>query len=401
MEFETTEIQNILLNTIDKFMDRLLPPAEVRRRDQAHQAPYDLLPKMGKIGILGLTVPEQYGGSGQDWSTLALVQERLGQRGYMAASLLNRVVGFGIMSFITYGNEDQKKTLLPKLVEGKMLIALALSESEAGTDAAAIRTHAVPADGGWLINGRKTWISDAKGANHLLTAVRTNPKASGSSGISLFLIPPDAPGVSMTELPKIGNHCMPSWDIGFDEVFVPSERALLGKEGSWVQTFDVHTALFQGQHGRNGDQVGAQATVDCAISHARERKQFGRPIASFQVIRHRILRQDTPAWMRAFDGLVSCLAYLHRPFMPSRKAAQAKVQATECLQFVTGHGMQILSSAGYSSESDMQRYWRDGKASLLRRGHERDPAYHHSPGAWLIILRQTKGGTKDARHFCD
>jgi alkylation response protein AidB-like acyl-CoA dehydrogenase len=365
MKFETTEIQNHFLDTIDKFMDRVLPPAEVRRRDQVHQPPYDLLPVMGKIGIFGITIPEQYGGSGLDWTTLALVQERLGQRGYMAASILNRVVGFGIMSFMTYGNAAQKEEFLPKLADGSMLIALALSESEAGTDAAAIRTRAVPADGGWLINGRKTWISDAGGANYLLTAVRTDQESSGKEGISLLLVPPDAPGVSMTELPKIGNNCMPSWDIGLDEVFVPA-TAMVGDQGRGFS--HLMSTLHFSRASMAASVTGcALAAVDCAISHACERRQFGRPIGSFQAIRHRIA--DMQMRVDATRLVVRHLAWLIATGRPCRReAAQAKVQATECLQFVTDHGMQIMASAGYSSESDMQRYWRDGRLYSFGEG---------------------------------
>ena len=362
MEFETTEIQNILLNTIDKFMDRLLPPAEVRRRDQAHQAPYDLLPKMGKIGILGLTVPEQYGGSGQDWSTLALVQERLGQRGYMAASLLNRVVGFGIMSFITYGNEDQKKTLLPKLVEGKMLIALALSESEAGTDAAAIRTHAVPADGGWLINGRKTWMQRCQGCKSPSDCGEDQSESLRKLRDFVVSYPPDAPGVSMTELPKIGNNCMPSWDIGMEDVFVPA-TALVGEQDRGFK--HLMSTLHFSRASMAASVTGcAQAAVDCTISHARERRQFGRTIGSFQAIRHHIA--DMQMRVDAARFVVRNLAWLISTGRSCRRqAAQAKIQVTQCLQFVTDHGMQIMASAGYSSESDMQRYWRDGRLYLF------------------------------------
>ena len=365
MEFETTEIQSRFLDTVDKFMARLLPAAEIRRRDEAHQPPYDLLPLMGEIGLLGLTIPEQYGGSGQDWSTLALVQERLGQHGYMAASLFNRVVGFGVMSFLTYGNASQRLEFLPKLAAGRTLIALALSEPEAGTDAAAIRTRAAPMNGGWQISGRKTWISDAGGADYLLTAVRTNPTSTGSAGISMLLIPRETPGIAMTELPKIGNNCMPSWDIGFDEVLVPAE-ALIGEQDRGFS--HLMATLHFSRASMAATVTGcAQAAVDCAISHARERRQFGRPIGSFQAIRHRIA--DMQMRVDAARLMVRHLAWLISTGRPCRRqAAQAKVQATECLQFVTDHGMQIMASAGYATESDMQRYWRDGRLYSFGEG---------------------------------
>jgi alkylation response protein AidB-like acyl-CoA dehydrogenase len=365
MDFEITEDQMLFLDTVDKFMNKVLPPSEIRRRDEAHKPPYDLLPLMGKIGLLGIAVPEKYGGIGQDWVSLALVQERLGQRGYMAASIFNRVVSFGIMSLLTYGSEAQRKQFLPLLAGGRLLIALALSEPEAGSDAAAIRTRAVPVEGGWRIIGRKTWISDAGGADYLLAAVRTEKGSKGRDGISMLLIPREAQGLTMTELPKIGNYCMPSWDIGLDEVFVPA-GALLGKQGKGFSHF-MSTLHFSRASMAATVTGCAQAAVDCAIAHAREREQFGRPIGSFQVIRHRIA--DMQMRVDASRLMVRYLAWLISTGRPCRReAAQAKVQATECLQFVTDHGMQILASAGYSSESDMQRYWRDGRLYTFGEG---------------------------------
>ena len=365
MDFALTDTQHQILDTVDRFMDRHLPPAELRRRDQAHQPPYDLMPAMGEAGLLGLAIPERYGGSGQDWVTVALVQERLGQRGYMAASIFNRVVGFGVQSLLTYGSAAQQAEHLPALAAGRRLIALALTEPEAGTDAAALRTRAVAADGGWRVTGRKTWISDADGADFILTAVRTDPASRGAEGISMLLIPRTTPGIAMTELPKIGNNCMPSWDIGFDDVFVPA-AALVGEPGRGFS--HLMSTLHASRASMAATVTGcAQAAVDAALAHARERQQFGRSIGTFQVLRHRLA--DMQMRVDAVRLVVRHLAWLIATGQPCRReAAQAKVQATECLQFVTDHGMQILASAGYAAESDMQRYWRDARLYSFGEG---------------------------------
>jgi alkylation response protein AidB-like acyl-CoA dehydrogenase len=365
MDFGISEWQKEILETVDRFMARYAAPEEIRRRDAAHVPPYDLLPEMGAAGFFALAVPEQYGGSGQDWTTVALVQERLGQRGYCVASIFNRVVGFGVMSFLTYANEAQKAEFLPRLAAGKCLIALALSEPQAGSDAAAITTRGVPRDGGWIVRGRKTWISDAGGADYLLTAARTEPDSEGADGMSMLLIPRGAPGISMSQLPKVGNNCMPSWDIGFDDVFVP-ESAVLGQRGRGFQC--LMSTLHYSRASMAATTTGcAQAAVDCAMNFAKERQQFGRPIGSFQVIRHRLV--DMQMRVDASRHAVRHLAWLIARRDPCRReAAQAKVQATECLQFVTEHGMQIMASAGYSAESDMQRYWRDARLYSFGEG---------------------------------
>jgi alkylation response protein AidB-like acyl-CoA dehydrogenase len=365
MDFAITETQRHMLETVDRFMDRHLPPAELRRRDQAHQPPYDLMQAMGEAGLFGLAIPEHYGGTGQDWVTVALVQERLGQRGYMAASIFNRVVGFGAMSLLTYGSAAQQAEHLPALAAGRRLIALALTEPEAGSDAAALRTRAVAVDGGWQVSGRKTWISDADGADFILTAVRTDPASTGADGISMLLIPRATPGIAMTALPKLGNNCMPSWDIGFDGVFVPAS-ALVGERGRGFG--HLMSTLHASRASMAATVTGcAQAAVDAALAHARERQQFGRPIGKFQVLRHRLA--DMQMRVDAVRLVVRHLAWLIASGKPCRReAAQAKVQATECLQFVTDHGMQILASAGYAAESDMQRYWRDARLYSFGEG---------------------------------
>jgi alkylation response protein AidB-like acyl-CoA dehydrogenase len=365
MDFAWTEDQRQIVDAVGRWLDKRLPPEEIRRRDEAHEPPYDLLPEMGALGWFGLAFPQEYGGLGLDWRTVALVQYRLGRHAYMVASIYNRIVGFGAMSLLVYGSEVQRSTLLPDALAGRLLIALALTEPEAGSDAAALRTRGVGTTGGWRVSGRKTWISDARGAQLLLTPVRTEAGSTGTAGISMLLIPSDAPGITMTPLPKIGNHAMPSWDIGFDDVFVP-EDALIGAAGNGFR--HLMSTLHYSRASLAATTTGcAQRAVDLALAHARDRRQFGRPIGSFQAIRHRLadmqMRVDQ-AWL-----VVQHLAWLIATGQSCRReASQAKVIATETLQHVAHHGMQILASAGYSAESEMQRIWRDSRLYSFGEG---------------------------------
>lgn len=365
MDFSVTDEQRQILDTVDRFIARRLPPEEVRRRDAAHVPPYDLLPEMGALGLFAVGFPAEHGGLGGDWSTVSLVQERLGWHAYMAASIYNRVVGFAGMSLLAYGSEEQKRALLPRVLRGELLFALALTEPEAGSDAAALRTRAAAVEGGWRISGRKTWISDARGAQYLITPVRTEAGSVGAEGISILLVPTDAAGLAMTELPKIGNYAMPSWDIGFDEVFVP-RSALLGTEGSGFR--HLMSTLHYSRASMAATVTGcAQAAVDAALRHARERQQFGKPLGKFQVLRHRLADMQ----MRVDQARLVArhAAWLISRGLPCRReTAQAKIIATETLQCVTDHGMQLLASAGYSAESDMQRYWRDARLYSFGEG---------------------------------
>lgn len=363
--FEVNDSQRMILETVDRFMARHMPPEEVRRRDTDHIPPYDLLPLMGEAGLLGLPIPAEHGGSGMDWLTVALVQERLAYHAYAIGSIFNRIVGFGAVAVLSYGNDEQQAALLPALAAGRCLIALAMTESQAGSDAGAIRTSGRTTEGGWILNGLKSWISDARGANYLLTSVRTDPRSKGGAGISMFLVPTDAKGIAMTPLDKVGNNCMPSWQIAYDEVFVP-DAALIGKAGSGFS--HLMSTLHYSRASMAAAVTGcAQAAVDLVIAHARDRKQFGQPIGQFQVIRHRIA--DMQMRVDATRLVTRHLAWLISENRDSKRfASQAKVQATECLQFVTDQGMQIMASAGYAIESDMQRYWRDARLYSFGEG---------------------------------
>lgn len=365
MDFSLTGDQHAVLDTVDRFCARHLPIEAVRRRDRDHVPPYDLLPLMGEAGFFRLALPEEWGGIGADWRTVSLVQERLAWHGYCAGSIFNRVVGFGIASLLSYGSEAQKAAMLPRLAEGRLLLALALTEPQAGTDAGAIATRATRVDGGWRITGRKTWISDAQGSDYLLVAARSEPGSTGAAGISMLLVPPDAPGIAMTQLDKVGNNCMPSWDIGFDEVLV-GDDALMGREGQGFR--HLMSTLAASRASLAATTTGcAQRAVDVAVAHARERVQFGRPIGANQAIRHRLADMQ----MRVDQSrlIVRHLAWLIATGQTCRReAAQAKIIATECLQYVTHHGMQVLASAGYAADSDMQRFWRDARLYTFGEG---------------------------------
>jgi alkylation response protein AidB-like acyl-CoA dehydrogenase len=320
---------------------------------------------MGRAGFFALAVPGAHGGLGADWHTVALVQERLGRHAYMAASIFNRVVGFGLMSVLTYGSEGQRRALLPLLMAGEAFCALALTEPQAGSDAAALRTRAVRHAGGWRISGRKTWISDAQGARWLILPARTGPEREGHRGISLFLVPTDAPGIAMTPLPKIGNNCMPSFDIGLDDVEV-GEDALLGEEGRGFAHL-MSTLHFSRASMAATVTGAAEAALQLALEHARSRVQFGQPIGQFQSVAHRLADLRTRVDLSRL--LVAHLARLISQGAPCRReAAQAKIVATETLRDVTDAGMQIMASAGYAAGSDMQRLWRDSRLYTFGEG---------------------------------
>ncbi|MDA0369236.1 MAG: acyl-CoA/acyl-ACP dehydrogenase [Proteobacteria bacterium] len=355
----------LTLDTVDRFVDRHIPIDELRRRDREHAPPFDLMPMLGAAGLLGLPFPTEFGGQALPWSVVARVEERLGYRAAMLGTLFDTTVCFGGMSLLTYGTERQRAELLPRMIRGEALFALALTEPGAGSDAGAIQTRAKKVDGGWRVTGRKTWSSNAKQSTFMVTPCRTDPNARGSRGITMMLIAPDATGVHMTELSKIGNAGLTSWDIGLDDVFV-SDDDVMGEVDRGF--YNLMSTLHYARAGLAASAVGqAQRAVDIAIEHARDRAQFGQPISAFQVIQHRIADMQ----MRVDQArlITYHLADLISDGKPCRReAAQAKVIATEALHYVADHGMQILASAGYASESDMQRIWRDARLYTFGEG---------------------------------
>lgn len=365
MDFAITDDQRQILDSVGRFLDRHLPAEEQVRRDAEHDPPYHLLKVMAQDGFLALPFPSEHGGLGCGWDTVALVQEAMGRNGWMAGSLFNRAVGFGGMSLVTYGTAAQKAQLIPRLIGEGLLFALGLTEPQAGSDAAAVATRARRRGDRWIINGRKTWISDAAEADYIVTVVRTGEGRSRSEGLSILLVPKGTTGISFTPLPKVGNNALPSYEVAFENAEVPVE-ALMGDEGRGFA--HLMSTLHYARSAMAASVTGAaQRAVDLTLAHVTEREQFGRPIGKFQVIQHRLADMQ----MRVDQSRLAAwhLAWLIREGLPARRhAAQAKVIATEALQYVTQHGMQTFASAGYFAESEMQRLWRDAQLYSFGEG---------------------------------
>lgn len=365
MEFGIDEEQRAILDTVDKLVDSHLPLDEQRRRDAAGDPPYALMKVLGDAGLLRLPFPETVGGLGAPWTTVAMVQERLGARAWMLGSLFNRAVGFGGMGLITYAREEQRDALMPRLMAGELLFALALTEEGAGSDAAAVTMRADRTADGWRLNGRKTWISDAAEADYLVVVARSEQGSRRGRGLSLFLVPKGASGVETAPIPKIGNNCLPSFEVRFDNVSL-TDDAVLGAEGNGFA--HLGQTLGFARAGMAAATTGyAQFALDLALEHARTRRQFGRTIGGFQAIAHRLADMQ----MRV-DQSRAMARYLAEGIRAgadvTRLAAEAKVIATECLQYVTHHGMQIMASAGYHADSDMARVWRDARLYSFGEG---------------------------------
>ena len=365
MDFGLTDEQRILRESVIRFMDRECPRELIRELEKIRQPPPDLLPKMAALGWTALPFPRRYQGLAGDFMDVALILEELGRLGFIAASIYNRAVLFGGMSILTSGSEEQKQRFLPLVCRGEVTFALALSEPEAGSDAANVQTRAAPRGDGFVINGHKVWITGADVADYLIVPCRTDKDAPQQEGITNFLVERGSPGVEIRVLDKIGNNLVNACEIYLDEVLVPKEMMLGGLNQGFT---NILGTLKYSRVGLAASVTGtAQAALDDALRYAKERVQFGRPIAKFQALRHRLAEMEIR--ISASRLLARQAAWLLSQGLPcDREAAMAKVFATETLQEVSGQGMQILGAYGYSTEFDMQRYWRDGRLYTVGEG---------------------------------
>ena len=342
---------------------RDIDAAEILRRDAAHTPVYEFLPRLAELGLMRAFIPEAHGGLAVPWSVYCRIQEVLAYRYQAIAAILNRVMCFGVLPLIRFGTASQQARLLPPLLDGKALTALALSEPAAGSDARAVQTRAERAPSGWRVRGRKTWISDADQATHLQTLCRLATER--PRRFITLLVPRHAQGVSMTLIPKLGNHYMPSYDIAYDDVFVSDDDVL----GVADQGFDCVTATLKFSRTSLSAMLlgSANAVLDIAIHHAREREQFGQPLTEFQVIRHKLVD------MRIEIEKARRIVYEFARLVDANEdtttvGAIAKIAASEMFQFVTDQGMQILASAGYSTASLMQMHWRNARLYSFGEG---------------------------------
>ena len=328
--------------------------------------PDDVFRRMGELGFLGLTVPEEYGGQGGDyWSTVVLAEEMTGA--------LNGGVPMGIAvqtdmatpPILRFGTEEQKQRYLVPAVRGERIAALGITEPEAGSDVAAIRTHAQRDGDGWVINGSKIFITNGVRADFCTLVVRTaGTAADGYEGISLFLVDSDTPGYSVSrKLDKVGMRSSDTAELRFEDMRVPDD-ALLGTEG---QGFKEIMWELQGERLIASIQAVAasQRVFERAMAYGQERMAFGRPIASFQVQRHRLV--DIAARIAACRALVyDCCDKWNRGVYAVLEIAMCKLATAQMDCWVNDEVLQLFGGYGYSTEYPIERSWRDSR--LIRIG---------------------------------
>ena len=330
--------------------------------------PRDLIAELGSLGVLGMTIPEADGGLGASAVAFALVLEELSAAWPSLA--VGVAVNSGIVagSLVRFGSPEQRKRWLPKLMDGNGLGAFALTEATSGSDAASLRMTARRDGPGWRIEGRKQFITNARYAPFAIVLARVgelDPNRS-SAGITAFVVPLDAPGVSIGPSErKLGLRASDTSALILEDAPVAAD-AVLGEEGKGFPI--AMSGLDGGRIGIAAQSVGiARRALEIARAYAKERKQFGRPIADFEGLRFKLAKADSDlAAARLLALRAAWLRDRGRPF--TREAAMAKLYASEMAQRATHAAVQILGGNGYMRDYAVERYARDGRATTIYEG---------------------------------
>ena len=366
MDFGFNEEQNILRESVRKLMDKHAPPEYVRKLDREQAYPYELYDEWVKAGLIGLPFPEEYGGSGGTVLDMTIVAEEIARRSTDLVMAYGGSVFTGL-NIVRKGSPEQKKYWLPKLLSGEIKMSISMSEPDAGSDVGNIHTTARrEGNSAYVLNGQKLWATGAGAKNNIINMyVKTDTTAHYRQGLSLFLIDNQTPGLEIRKLDMLGRRCTGTYEIFLKDVRVPADRLIGGENKGW----DVVMAGLQIERvtGAAAACGGAQAVVDLAVSYAKERKQFGKPIGSFQAIAHMLADMQTE--VDATRLLVLRAAWLVDNNKEAlREITMAKLMAGETYAKVSNMGMQIMGGYGYNMEFDMQRHFRDARAATIAGG---------------------------------
>jgi short-chain 2-methylacyl-CoA dehydrogenase len=366
MDFDLSDEQRLLRDTVRDFARQEVAPV-AEELDRTKSFPYELVGKMGKLGLMGIPFPEQYGGGGADTLAYALAVEELTRVDSSVAITMAAHTSLGTMPIHLWGTDEQKDDWLPALCSGEKLAAFGLTEPEAGSDAGNTHTRAELDDGEWVVNGAKQFITNSgTEISGCVTITAVTGGENGNKEISNLIVPNGTPGYEAGEpYRKMGWNASDTRPLSFDDCRVP-EGNLLGRRGDGFKQF--LQILDGGRIGVAAMGVGlAQGALDEAISYAKERRAFGQPIAKFQAIQAKIA--DLSAQIEAARLLVYRAAVLKERGDPfTLTAAQAKLITGRLAVRATEEAVQIHGGYGYIEEYPVCRFYRDAKILTIGEG---------------------------------
>ncbi|MET7646174.1 acyl-CoA dehydrogenase family protein [Streptomyces sp. NPDC005426] len=364
MNLELSEEQEAVRQLAKDFVERDIAP-HVIAWDRAENVDKSIVKKLGSLGFLGLTIPEEYGGSGGDHLAYCLVTEELGRGDSSVRGIVSVSLGLVAKTIAAWGDEDQKRQWLPRLTSGDAVGCFGLTEPGTGSDAGNLTTRAVRDGGDYVINGSKMFITNGTWADVVLLFARTDD-APGHKGVSAFLVPADTPGLTRRTIHgKLGLRGQATAELVLQDVRVPA-GALMGPEGKGFSV--AMSALAKGRMSVAAGCVGiAQAALDAAVGYAGEREQFGRSIASYQLVQELIsdISVDVDA-ARLLTWRVADLIDRGEPFATA--ASQAKLFASEAAVRAANNAVQVFGGYGYIDEYPVGKLLRDARVMTLYEG---------------------------------
>jgi len=364
LDFSLTEQNKLFKKTIREFCEKEIKPL-AERIDKEEYFPKDLYKKMGKMGLMGMTVPQDFGGAGIDRMSYMIALEEISRVCGSTGLTVEAHNSLGVGHIFEKGTEEQRKKYLPKLCSGDELAAWALSEPNAGSDAGSLQTTAVKDGDEWVLNGTKQFITSGDIA-WVTTVMAKTDKDKGAKGISAFIIERDTPGFSVGQLEdKLGLRGSHTAEMILEDCRVPAENMLDEQGKGFTGAMNI---LDRGRTAIGAMSVGiAQGAFEDALEYAKQRQQFGRPIGKFQAIQWMIADMATD--IDAARLLVFRAADMEdKDIRFTKEAAMAKLFASEMAMRATVKGIQILGGYGYTREYPMERYFRDIKLCTIGEG---------------------------------
>ncbi len=364
MDFSLTEEQKMLKAMVRDFAEKELEPVAAHI-DETGEFPAEQVRKIADLGLMGLTIPEEYGGSGKGRVDFCIAVEGLARASAAIAAYFRVSLSLGIVPIIMRGTEEQKRRFLVPQAKGEKLTCFALTEAGAGSDPASMEATATKRNGGYVLNGTKLFISIGAEAETIVTFA-TIDKSLGYRGITAFIVEKGTPGFSVGKHEnKLGFRGLSAAELIFEDCFVPQENRL-GEEGRGFRI--ALEAIDESRITVGAEAVGiAQAALDASINYAKERQQFGQRIANFQAIQWMLA--DMATQIEAARMLTYYAADLQDKGLPFiKESAMAKLFASEVSNFVTNKALQIHGGYGYTKDYPLERYLRDARLTEIYEG---------------------------------
>jgi acyl-CoA dehydrogenase len=346
-----------------EFLTKESPPERVRELDERHEPALDLLRRLGELGYLSIGLPEAYGGHGDAFDVVCLMEE-LGYHSLPLGHLVGRSI-YAMQLLLQFGTDAQRERWMPPLRSGEIVFTVGMTEPEAGSDAAAVKTRAIADGAHYVINGEKVFSSSMGYAGLAMVSTRTKAGSVGREGLTMFLVDPRSPGIECRRLETLGDWSVGTYQVSYTDVRVHSDDILGEREQAWT--------VLTGHLARERAFMAARAVgatrrlLDITAQYACEREQFGHPLADFQVLQHKLA--DIAIELRmARAGLYALAEGVAQGTATPLDAAAVKVFASEMYVRAANHSMQMTGGFGYTREFEAQRHLRDSRIYVVGGG---------------------------------